>query len=193
MRKHRNWTKTYQNWQFFTYDMWTTVRNNQRNLSNFMHNGEKKLSKNTYIKITTIIKRYVRFLPLQNRSHLNTRPHSHTMFTLFIRALGTSGVWYHGVMMFHKIIPFLVDFLVHNGNIFPKISKKIPNSEIFLWDTDDPLSVPIIIFVQLWGQVSYLSVTATYILDLKVNLMWEWFILIENFKSRFMPYTESCQ
>ena len=27
----------------------------------------------------------------------------------------------------------------------------------------------------------------------KVHLIWEWFILIENFKSRFMPYTEPCQ
>ena len=29
--------------------MWTTVRNNQRNLSNFMHNSKKKLPKNMVI------------------------------------------------------------------------------------------------------------------------------------------------
>ena len=42
--------------------------------------------------------------------------------------------------MIHKIIPFLVDYIVKNGHIDPKISKIIQNSEIFLPDTDEPLS-----------------------------------------------------
>ena len=42
--------------------------------------------------------------------------------------------------MFHKIIPFLVVYIVKNSHIYPKISKIIPNSEIFLPETDDPLS-----------------------------------------------------
>ena len=42
--------------------------------------------------------------------------------------------------MFDKIISFLVDYIVKNGHIDPNISKIIPNSEIFLPDTDDPLS-----------------------------------------------------
>ena len=31
------------------------------------------------------------------------------------------------------------------------------------------------------------------LITLEMNLIWEWFILIENFKSRFMPYAEPCQ
>ena len=42
--------------------------------------------------------------------------------------------------MFHKTIPYLVDYIVKNSHIDPNISKIIPNSEIFLPDTDDPLS-----------------------------------------------------
>ena len=44
--------------------------------------------------------------------------------------------------------------------------------------------------------VSQLKFTYRYIddvLSIKVNLIWEWFILIENYKSRFMPYSEPCQ
>ena len=41
--------------------------------------------------------------------------------------------------MFHKIISFLVDYIVQNGHIDPNISK-IPHFEIFLTDTDDLLS-----------------------------------------------------
>ena len=42
--------------------------------------------------------------------------------------------------MFHKIIPFLVDYIVQNDHIDPEISKIIPHFEIFMEDTDDLLS-----------------------------------------------------
>ena len=46
-----------------------------------------------------------------------------------------------GGTMFHKIIPFLVDNIAKkNCHIYQNISKITPNSEIFLPDTDDPLS-----------------------------------------------------
>ena len=52
-----------------------------------------------------------------------------------------SGVLYPGGgAMFHKIFPFLVDYIVKNGHIDPKISKIIQNFAIFLPDIDDPLS-----------------------------------------------------
>ena len=65
------------------------------------------------------------------------------MFTMMIHVFDISGVLYHrggGGAMFHKTIPILVDYIVKNGHIDPKISKINPNSEIFLPDTDDPLS-----------------------------------------------------
>ena len=42
--------------------------------------------------------------------------------------------------MSHKIISFLVDYIVKNCHIDPKISKIIKHSEIVLPDTDGPLS-----------------------------------------------------
>ena len=42
--------------------------------------------------------------------------------------------------MFHKIIPYLVGYIVQNVHIDPKISKIIPHFEIFVADTDDLLS-----------------------------------------------------
>ena len=42
--------------------------------------------------------------------------------------------------MSQKIIPFLVDYIVKNGHIDPKISQTIQHSEIFLPDTNGPLS-----------------------------------------------------
>ena len=75
---------------------------------------------------------------------LDTRPHSHNVYYV------DTPVWYKwclvsqwgggGGAMFHKIIPFLVVYIVKYGHIDPKISKIIPNSEIFLPDTEDPLS-----------------------------------------------------
>ena len=43
-------------------------------------------------------------------------------------------------MFFYKIIPFLVEYIVKNCDIYIKISKIIPNSETFLPDADDPLA-----------------------------------------------------
>ena len=40
----------------------------------------------------------------------------------------------------HKLISFLVDYIVKKCHIDPKISMIIQHSEIFLPDTDDPLS-----------------------------------------------------
>ena len=67
---------------------------------------------------------------------LETRPHSHIML---IHVFGISGVllgrndvpWNHSVF---------VRLYSKNGHIDPKISKIIKYSEIFLPDTDDPLS-----------------------------------------------------
>ena len=42
--------------------------------------------------------------------------------------------------MSQKIFPFLVDFIVKNCHIDPKILKTIKRSEIFLPDTNGPLS-----------------------------------------------------
>ena len=42
-------------------------------------------------------------------------------------------VWSRGGTMSHKIIPFLVDYIVANGHIDPKISKTIQHSEIFFF------------------------------------------------------------
>ena len=42
--------------------------------------------------------------------------------------------------MSQKIISFLVDYIVKNGHIDPKISKTIQHSEIFLPDPNGPLS-----------------------------------------------------
>ena len=61
-----------------------------------------------------------------------------------IHVFGISGVLFHGGggggAMSQKIIPFLVDYIVKNGHIDPKISKTIQHSEIFLPDTNGPLS-----------------------------------------------------
>ena len=65
------------------------------------------------------------------------------MFTMLIHVFGISGFLYHGGgggAIFHKIIPFLAVYIVKNSHIYQKISKIIPNSEIFLPDTYDPLS-----------------------------------------------------
>ena len=60
------------------------------------------------------------------------------MFTMLIHVFGISGVLYHGGgAMFHKIIPVLVDYIVQNGHIDPKISKIIQHFIIFLADTND--------------------------------------------------------
>ena len=45
-----------------------------------------------------------------------------------------------GGTMSQKIIPFLVDYIVKNGHIDHKISETIQHSEIFLPDTNGPLS-----------------------------------------------------
>ena len=54
-------------------------------------------------------------------------------------------VWYKWRLvsrwgMSHKIIPFLVDYIVKHGHIDPEISKIFQHSEIILPDTDGPLS-----------------------------------------------------
>ena len=102
----------------------------------------KKLQKNTiiYIKLPRSNSHIFDFLPMKHRSPFETRPHSHTMFTMSIHVFGISGVLFHGGTMSQKIIPFLVDYIVKNGHIDPKISKTIQHSEIFLPDTNGPLS-----------------------------------------------------
>ena len=77
-----------------------------------------------------------------NIVRLETRPHSHIMLTMLIHGFGISGALFHGGggAVSHKIIPFLVDYIVQNSHIDPKISKIIQHSEILMPDTDGPLS-----------------------------------------------------
>ena len=62
------------------------------------------------------------------------------MFTMSIYVFGISGVLFHvgnNVLENHSVF---VDYKVKNGHIDPKISKTIQHSEIFLSDTNGPLS-----------------------------------------------------
>ena len=126
-----------------SFHMKITVRKNQRNFSNFMQNSAKKLWKNTIIYIKQ----------QRSKSHIfgfclcnivpppwykTTLPHN--VYYVDTRLWYKRRLVSRGGTMFHKIIPFLVDYIVKNGHIYKKISKIIPNSEIFLPHTDDPLS-----------------------------------------------------
>ena len=46
------------------------------------------------------------------------------MFSMLMHVFGISGLLYHGGTMYHKIIPILIDFIVKDGHIDPKIFKK---------------------------------------------------------------------
>ena len=54
------------------------------------------------------------------------------MITMLIHVFGISGVLYHGGTMLHKIILFLVYYIVQNGHIDPK-SQRLPHISKYFW------------------------------------------------------------
>ena len=143
MPKHGKSTKTYRNGQFFYIRRLQLER--MKGIYRFScKKNAKKLQKNTiiYIKLPRSNSHIFDYLLMQHRSPLwNKTSLPHKVYYVDTR------VWYKwclvsrgGGTMSQKIIPFLVDYIVKNGHIDPKISKTIQYSEIFLQGTNGPLS-----------------------------------------------------
>ena len=118
-----------------SFHMWITVRKNRRNVFHFIQNSAKKLRKNTIIYIKQ----------QRSKSHIFGFFASATSFPPWYKTTLPHNVYYVDTRVWYKWllvsrggggdVPYNNSVFgclySKNSHIFPKISKIIPNSEIF--------------------------------------------------------------
>ena len=138
MRKKKE-TKTDRNDQFFTYADYSSKEWKEFIGFHAKENAKKRLF--IYVTKPWSNRHIFDFLPLQHRSSLVTRHHSHIVFTISIHVFGINGVFVSRGGMSHKNIPFLVDHIVKKLSYWPKNPKDCPTfRNIFAGHSHGPLS-----------------------------------------------------